>query len=348
MPFYDLNVTQHASPAELKQTLLFLHELGYNVVAVTLNVTGKLPQTLPTVSLPATAATANLTLLTRLTLMISDPSQNHRLASLQAQYDLLALRPTNEKSLALCCTGLDCDLISLDLSQRLPFILKFKTVSAALKRGVRFEICYGAGIGGGMAGDARRNLIGGAMALIRATRGRGIIISSEARSALACRGPWDVINLAQVWGLGQERGKEAICEEAGKVVRLAQMKRRSYRGVVDIIDGVGVILEEEKEMIGREAAGQEGQQGVQSGPRPPAPAAVVPDEKSITDGVGGVKRKASSNSITEKTTTTHHHEATAGGGGKPLSKRQMKRQAKRARKEGEDPAVAEKTISHQT
>src|SRR5699024_8112634 len=103
-------------------------------------------------------------------------------------------------------------------------------------RGIRIEICYGPGItGSGL--DARRNLIGNATSLIRATRGRGIIISSEAKRALGVRAPWDVVNLACVWGLSQERGKEAVSEEARKVVALAGMKRRSFRGVIDIVHG---------------------------------------------------------------------------------------------------------------
>lgn len=63
------------------------------------------------------------------------------------------------------------------------------------------------------------------------------MISSEARRALVCRGPWDVINLASVWGLGQERGREAVGSEARSVVVQAEMKRRSFRGVVDVIYG---------------------------------------------------------------------------------------------------------------
>lgn len=84
---------------------------------------------------------------------------------------------------------------------------------------------------------ARRNLISNATQLIRATRGRGLIISSEAKRAVGCRGPWDVVNLAAVWGLGQERGKEAISKEARFVTVSAQLKRSSYRGVVDVIYG---------------------------------------------------------------------------------------------------------------
>lgn len=236
MPFHDLNVVYKPGDAGLTQTISFLAELEYSVIALSLSVTGKLSATPEPVILPDDPR--GMTLLTRLNLTISDPSQNHRLASLQSAYSLIALRPTTDKALQLCCGSLECDIISLDLSTRLPFVLKFKTVASALQRGVRFEICYSPGIAGGS--DARRNLITGATSLIRATRGRGIIISSEAKNALDCRGPWDVINLAQIWGLNQEICKEAVCEEAGKVTKLANLKRTSFRGVVNILDGDGM------------------------------------------------------------------------------------------------------------
>ena len=247
MPFHDLNVAYKPGDPGFTQTLSFLNELEYSVMALSVSITGKLPATPEQIQLPEPPR--GMTLLTRLTLTISDPSQNHRLASLQSSYNLIALRPTTDKALQLCCGSLECDIISLDLSSRLPFVLKFKTVASALQRGVRFEICYSPGITGGS--DSRRNLITGSTSLIRATRGRGIIISSEAKNALGCRGPWDVVNLAQIWGLNQERGKEAVCEEAGKVVTLARMKRESFRGVVHVIDGTGTGGEKiaEKEQI---------------------------------------------------------------------------------------------------
>ena len=235
MPFYDLNVPLNSNPQELSRTLAFHAELGFTQIAVAISIVGKIPATLPPVSVESIKIPKSVSLLTRLTLHIHDPSQNHRLAQLQSAYNLIALRPTTEKALGLCCTSLECDLISLDFSVRLGYPLKFKTAASAIRRGIRFEICYSPGITSGS--DARRNLISGATALIRATRGRGIIISSEARSALGLRGPWDVVNLAVVWGINQERGKEAVCEEARKVIQLARLKRESYRGVVDVIYG---------------------------------------------------------------------------------------------------------------
>lgn len=209
-------------------------------------------------------------------------------------FDLVALRPTNEKSLLNACTNLECDLISLDLSVRLPFHFKFKTLAAAVARGVRLEICYGPGVtGSGL--EARRNLIGNAMALIRATRGRGVIVSSEARRALGVRAPADVINLACVWGLSQERGKEAVCEEARKVTALAKLKRTSWRGIVDIVHG-----------------------GEKPTTEPMKGTECVSDKKDPK--VENLKRKASLGSEP----AAEEHE-------KPLSKREMKRRAKKAR-----------------
>lgn len=210
--------------------------MEYSTVAVAQYITGKLPTQPAAFSVEDITVPSSLKLVKRLTYSISDASQNHRLSDVQKCYHLLALRPLNERALNLCCHSLECDIISLDLSVRLPFILKFKTLGSALQRGIRFEICYSAGLTAG-GSEARRNLISGATALIRATRGRGIIVSSEARSALGVRGPWDVINLATVWGMSQERGRDAIAEESRKVIALAHMKRESFRGVIEFISG---------------------------------------------------------------------------------------------------------------
>ena len=87
------------------------------------------------------------------------------------------------------------------------------------------------------AATARRNLISNATGLIRALRGKGVVVSSEARRALGVRGPWDVVNLCSVWGLGQEKGREAVGREARAVVVQAGMRRRGWRGVVEVVEG---------------------------------------------------------------------------------------------------------------
>lgn len=108
------------------------------------------------------------------------------------QHDILALRPTSERALAQCCTTLDVDVISLDLSQRLPVRrapmprspverrcvmrtaqetpapqhrLRPQLVKAAVQRGVVFEICYAPLIGDV---SSRRQLLSNAISLVRA------------------------------------------------------------------------------------------------------------------------------------------------------------------------------------
>jgi ribonuclease P/MRP protein subunit RPP1 len=316
--FYDLNLPYPTTtnPSEISRTLSFSAELGYNCVALTRILSGKVP---PNVTNDAITHPPNITipksmnLLTRITFHISDPSQNHRLSSLQTAYNIVALRPTNEKALTLCCQSLECDLISLDLSVRLPFILKFKAMAAALQRGIRFEICYAGGVLGGGT-EARRNLISGATALIRATRGRGIIISSEAKSALGLRGPWDLVNLAAIWGLSQERGKEAVCEEARKVVQLARLKRESFRGVVDVVFG-GVSSKQDQ------------------------------SEREKTVVAGGRKRKVIDDEALNSLVPAKDEE-------RPLSKTQMKKRAKRAKQEAamvaESSQPVNASIPHET
>lgn len=273
--------------------------VGYTTIALSQTINGKLPASLIPPPLPANPP-KSLQLLTRLNLTLADPAQNQRLAALTQAYDLVALRPTNEKLLLNACTNLECDVISVDLSVRLPYHFKFKMLSAAISRGVRIEICYGPGItGSGL--DARRNLIGNAMSLIRATRGRGIIVSSEARRALSLRAPWDVINLTCVWGLSQERGKEAICEETRKVIALAKLKRTSWRGIVDVVHG------------GEKVKSETGPQKQKGAPKPKE----IAEPEAVADNL---KRKASVSS-----------EPVAEDPDKPLSKREIKRRAKKAK-----------------
>lgn len=269
--------------------------MGYNVVALNHIITGKLPaeivNAIPS-PLPFEAPTS-LTILRRCTISLSDPAQNARLASLAAAYDLLALRPLTEKSLGQACHDLECDIISLDLSIRYPFYFKHKMVADAVKRGIKFEICYSSGVLASDGGQARRNLISNATGLIRAARGRGLIISSEAKRALALRGPSDVVNLACVWGLGQERGTEGVGREARSVVVQAGLKRTGYRGVVDVLYG-----------------GEK-------------PVATATSEKEIDTRVSAKgKRKAIVLGDMDDSSQP-----------KPISKREQKRQAKRARQD---------------
>lgn len=171
-----------------------------------------------------------------MTLVLTDSHQNARLAALAKEYDLLAVRPIDERTFQLACGSLECDIISLNLTERLPFHFSFKSLAGALKSGKRVEICYSQALLGDA--QARRQLISNATQLIRASRGRGLLLCSEASNGpVGCRGPWDVINLATIWGLSQERGHEGMTTEARNTVVTARLKKTGWRGVVDIVHG---------------------------------------------------------------------------------------------------------------
>ncbi|TVY26709.1 putative ribonuclease P protein subunit, partial [Lachnellula hyalina] len=181
---YDLNVpwTPSTSPADLSRTISFLTSLGYHTLALTHSLSAtSIPAQIsnPIPLTPSTPLPANTTLLRRLTLTLSDPTQNHRLPALAAAYDILALRPTTEKAyLAACNSITEHSIISLDLTQRFPFHWKPKPAMTAVARGVRFEICYAQATGAGMGQEQRRNFIGNVVGIVRATKGRGLVISS--------------------------------------------------------------------------------------------------------------------------------------------------------------------------
>ncbi|KAH8679938.1 RNase P subunit p30-domain-containing protein [Tricladium varicosporioides] len=264
---YDLNVpwTPTSSPAALERTIAFLSTLGYNIIALnhTLSYTqipSKITNPIPDQS--SLKVPERTTILRRCTLTLSDPSQNYRMSYLAAAYDIFALRPLNEDAFkAACLTLTEHSIISLDLTTRFQFHFKPKTLMTAVNRGVRFEICYAQATMGDSI--ARRNIISNIMGIIRATKGRGLVVSSEAGTAVACRGPADVLNLLGVWGLGRERGLEAMDVNARGLVVNEGIKRSGFRGMVDVVYGgekpAEIVTTKEKEDMGKEnGAGKKG------------------------------------------------------------------------------------------
>ncbi|KAJ9130492.1 PHP domain-like protein, partial [Coniochaeta hoffmannii] len=210
---YDLNIpwTPSTTPAALDRTLSFAHHLGYKVVAITHTLPPPIPSTIPNPLPVIVPSTSRPTILRRVTVPISDPSTNHRLPQLASTYDLVALRPTTERAFLAACTSLSAEtfsLISLDLTSFFPFHFPPRACMAAVARGLRFEICYGQFLAAKKDdARARANFLGNVAGLLRATKGRGVVVSSEAGDVLGLRAPADVVNLLAVWGLGTERGR---------------------------------------------------------------------------------------------------------------------------------------------
>ncbi|KAF4589418.1 RNase P subunit p30 [Ophiocordyceps camponoti-floridani] len=252
---YDLNLAWSPAtpPDRLAQTLSLAHTFGY--AAVALNHILDLP-------LPAKPSPSPFP-----PLADSDSdTPDYRLPALAAVYDIIAVRPLTEKALQNACLSLEIPLISLDLTAHFPFHFRPKTCMAAVARGVRFELCYAQMLVADTRG--RANFIGNLTSLVRATRGRGFVVSSEAKTALALRAPADVVNLLSVWGLSNERGLEGLRGIPRSVVVNEAIKRRGFRGVVDVVQVASPHPEAAAEKVSppRDAVTSQKRKGADSGP----------------------------------------------------------------------------------
>jgi ribonuclease P/MRP protein subunit RPP1 len=171
--------------------------------------------------------------LTRLNIPIEDTNLAQEAMNNSAvlnSYDILAVQPQSDRAFAFACNSLDIDIISLDLSKRLSYRFRPDLIKTALQRGVYFEILYAPLL---REPGSRRQMFANSQSLARETRGRGIILSSGARTAIELRGPYDVVNLATFLGMSEAQAHAAVGQNAAAVVEHAK-KRKAFRGTLII------------------------------------------------------------------------------------------------------------------
>jgi ribonuclease P/MRP protein subunit RPP1 len=159
---------------------------------------------------------------------------NHILNDTEAlsKYDLVAARPSTDSDFHYCCINGDLDIISLKLHDRLQFKLKLNLVQDAIKKGIMFEICYSHSL---KDMNARRVFIANAATLIKAAKGKNIILSSGAKDLFEQRAPWDVINLACVLGLNVDAAHKTLVANPEAALEHA-MCRKVFKSVVQVTD----------------------------------------------------------------------------------------------------------------
>lgn len=281
---YDLNVPwpvreydTSATPAQLanvRNTVAMLYTLGYRHIALNFIVAEatKLPLHTPAQLNPmpmaelraALAQYHGLHLFSRITLVVTDPAKTQSLLKLTAAgcFDLIAVQPTTEKALQIAAASLDVDLICLPMAARLPFFLKHKGVGQAVLRGVKFEVCY-AGMVAGAAGAeslaalgagarlSRKTFFGNCLQLVRAARGRGLVVLSGAAEPLHARGHVDVLAVMRELGLKTSNSKDAFFKNAEAALVSGRLRVRSNKQTVAVGARVGtgrtaVLVEQEE------------------------------------------------------------------------------------------------------
>ncbi|XP_033757454.1 ribonuclease P protein subunit p30-like [Pecten maximus] len=241
--FMDLHV-KHTDKKLLKEKLCQAERLGFDVVAISCFVEelqstskGKKKQkdNQPNIPLPEKVILSEDDLkdinwtrkaprqLSRISTVINDASQTHKLAQVDIQrFDLVAVQPTSEKTFHLACMTLDIDIIIIDVTQKLPYFIKRPSVNTAIERGVHFEIQYSPAV---IDTSARVDMIHNTQSLVSVCKGKNVIFSSGCEQASSIRGPYDVANLAMLFGMTQAQGKAAVCRNCRAVLFHAESRR---------------------------------------------------------------------------------------------------------------------------
>jgi ribonuclease P/MRP protein subunit RPP1 len=122
------------------------------------------------------------------------------------------------------------DVISLDLSAKLPFMLKRNPVYEALRKGKYFEIQYSCLFEEGNRVAAMTNMIN----LIKATNGKNIIVSSSAENLTQHRTPYDVACLLASLGMDKNKALGTMKENAENVMKSA-LHRKFFKSAIQEI-----------------------------------------------------------------------------------------------------------------
>lgn len=235
----------------LKSTITMLHTLGYTHLALnfTINHHDKFPQLSKDINpidlslFSDVCEATGVKLYTRITLIIDDPSKGQSLSKISQAYDIVAALPISGKGLVLATSNLDIDLLTFHYDQRLPFILKHKTMGSCVSRGVKVEIVY---VNALRDTRTRRQFINNVKNVIRSCRNRGIIMSSGAMNPLECRNIVSVTSILNFIGLPNDKCGKAMGELASLALLNGRLRTKSYKQVIcvgneDVVNEEGLL-----------------------------------------------------------------------------------------------------------
>ena len=109
------------------------------------------------------------------------------------------------------------------------FLHETTQVRQAIERGIHFEIVYSPAI---RDNTQRRYIISNAMELVHVSKGKNIIISSEAGHQMDLRGPYDVANLGNLFGMKEEQCKAAVSGNVRAVLYHAEARRSTEKSTI--------------------------------------------------------------------------------------------------------------------
>ncbi|KAF6033461.1 RPP30 [Bugula neritina] len=145
------------------------------------------------------------------------------------KFDIIAARPQDDKALERLLDE-EIDIISLDGGLKSAYFLKKELIKKVMVKDLVFELEYAPCVSDS---SVMGNTIQLAQDLLTFCKGKNLILSSGHSNPLYIRGPYDVINLAVLFGLPTNLAKETVFGGALNVVKYAE-GRKSLSVNIDI------------------------------------------------------------------------------------------------------------------
>lgn len=143
-----------------------------------------------------------------------------------ARNKIIAVPVSNQSELLTAAKDPGIDLITLSCV----FPIKQAPVNTAVANGILFELNYGTAIANI---DDRKAFIQMAAGLVRATRGKNLILSSGGTNPMYLRSPADVVNMACcLLGLSRDAARDSIGKNCEKVLNHVEFRNNTFRGTM--------------------------------------------------------------------------------------------------------------------
>jgi RNase P/RNase MRP subunit p30 len=257
--YYDLNVTltKHL-PNQWDALLEQLIANEYRHVAINAIFQDRLPND-ATSQFPLLGAEAKnvsassgntVKIYRRVTIVLATSAGNSGLSqgatsSLQrpshAVADIVAIQPTNEKTFQLACQALDADIITLQMTEKLPFYLRKPLVHLAMQRGIFFELNYS----DLLTNDAsqKRDVLSNWMNLLSVTQGKNIVVSSgiqlehatmKKSPKILLRGPVELMNMLTCLQCPANLARHAFLQNPTALLFHAATRKYTFKSILSI------------------------------------------------------------------------------------------------------------------
>ncbi|EDW77262.1 uncharacterized protein Dwil_GK18180 [Drosophila willistoni] len=233
-PFYDFCIPFNKDDKIMRAILKELVELGYKTIAIdqSFDHSKKEAGKRGSEMFPEPHAIEHLRkefndklkILQRITILYVDVNVSHAMSvSLNLRkFNIIAGQPKTDAALTHCCTTFNGDIVTFDPLAGSRLLVNRKAYQVGVRRGLYFEIKYSPAIADS---NNRKDMIKIAQNYCTKGKSKNIIFSSGALDDFQLRGPYDVANLAFIFGLSEDQGKNAINRNCRQLFLRAESRR---------------------------------------------------------------------------------------------------------------------------